>query len=190
MLASCLGPFFFAVRVPVGGCALGNARPQFELLSRLFPDFGVGLFYQYDDRFYGGISIPQTFGLTNTFAADNREYQLTRVRHFYGMAGANFYLNKDKTSYFSLSSWAKYLTNAPFTLDINAKYFFQDIFWLGLGAGSSDLAHMEIGFIIGNGIGYLDGRLTLGFGYNFALSSQSQLLGNTIELTMRYSFEY
>jgi len=158
--------------------------------NRLFPDFGLGLFYQYDDWLYAGVSVPQTFGITNTFASDNRKYQLTRARHYYAMAGANIYLNREKTSYFALSSWAKYLSNAPFTLDINAKYYFQDIFWLGVGGGSTELAHLEVGFIIGNGIGYLDGRLLLGFGYDFALSATSQLLGNTMEVTMRYSFDY
>ena len=158
--------------------------------NRLFPDFGLGLFYQYDDLFYAGISVPQTFGITNTFASDNRKYQLTRARHYYAMAGVNLYLNKEKTSYFALSSWAKYLSNAPFTLDINAKYYFQDIFWLGVGGGTTDLAHLEVGFIIGNGIGYLDNRIMLGFGYDFALSSTAQLLGNTMEVTMRYSLEY
>ena len=157
---------------------------------RLFPDFGIGLFYQFDDKFYGGVSVPQTFGLTNTFGTDNQRYQLTRARHFYALAGANFYVNEEKTSYFALSSWAKYLTNAPFTLDVNAKYFFQDVFWLGIGAGSTNLAHLEFGLIIGNGIGYLDGRLTIGFGYDFALNTQAQLLGNTMELSLRYSFEY
>jgi len=156
--------------------------------NRIIPDFGVGLFYQYDDRLYAGVSIPQTFGITNTFGVGNQKYQLTRARHFYAMAGANFYLNNDKTSYFALSSWAKYLPNAPFTVDINAKYYFQDIFWLGLGGGTTDLAHLEVGFIVGNGIGYLDGRLTIGFGYDFALSTKSQLLGNTMELMTRYSF--
>ncbi len=159
--------------------------------NRLFPDFGLGFFYQYDDWFYAGVSVPQTFGITNTFAAtDNRKYQLTRARHYYAMAGANIYLNKEKTSYFALSSWAKYLPNAPFTIDINAKYYFQDIFWLGVGGGSANLAHLEVGFIIGNGIGYLDNRLMLGFGYDFALNSTAQLLGNTMEITMRYSIDY
>lgn len=157
--------------------------------NKIVPDFGLGLFYQYDDWFYAGVSVPQTFGITNVFASDNRRYQLTRARHYYALAGANIYLNKDKTSYFALSSWAKYLPNAPFTLDLNAKYYFQDIFWLGIGSGTTDLAHFEVGFIVGNGIGYLDGRLSLGFGYDFALSSKAQLLGNTMELTVRYSFE-
>lgn len=157
--------------------------------NRIFPDFGLGLFYQFDDWLYAGVSVPQTFGITNTFGTGKQKYQLTRARHYYAMAGANFYLNSDKTSYFALSSWAKYLPNAPFTLDLNARYFFQDIFWLGLGGGTTDLAHLEVGFIVGNGIGYLDGRLTLGFGYDFALSTQSSLLGNTMELTVRYSFE-
>ncbi len=157
--------------------------------NKIIPDFGIGLFYQFDDWFYAGLSVPQTFGITNVFASDNRRYQLTRARHYYALAGANIYLNKDKTSYFAFSSWAKYLPNAPFTLDVNAKYYFQDIFWLGIGSGTADLAHLEVGFIIGNGIGYLDGRLSLGFGYDFALSTQAQLLGNTMELTVRYSFE-
>lgn len=156
--------------------------------AQVYPDFGLGLFYQYDDWLYAGVSIPQTFGLTNTFRADNRNYQLTRARHYYAVVGSNIYLNKDKTSYFALSSWAKYLPNAPFTIDMNAKYYFQDIFWLGVGAGTTNLAHLEVGVIVGNGIGNLDSRLEVGFGYDYALSSQTQLLGNTVELTVRYSY--
>ncbi|MEM6316503.1 MAG: type IX secretion system membrane protein PorP/SprF [Bacteroidota bacterium] len=155
--------------------------------ARLFPDFGLGLFYQYDDLLYAGFSIPQTFGLTNTFQAQNRDYQLTRTRHYYAMTGANIYLNSDKTSYFAISSWLKYLSNAPLTVDFNAKYFFQDVFWLGLGGGTTDFAHLEAGVIIGNGIGYMDNRLTVGIGYDFALSAATQLLGNTVEVIVRYS---
>lgn len=156
---------------------------------QLYPDFGLGLFYQYDDWLYAGFSIPQTFGLTNTFRADNRNYQLTRTRHYYALIGSNIYLNRDKTSYFALSSWAKYLPNAPFTLDANAKYYYQDTFWLGIGAGTTDLAHLEVGVIVGSGIGDINGRLNIGFGYDYALSTKAQLLGNTVEMTVRYSFE-
>ncbi len=154
---------------------------------RFYPDLGIGLFYQFDDWLYGGLSIPQTFGLTQTYEAENRKYQLIRSRHYYALVGTNWYLNREKTSFLSFSSWAKYLPNVPFTMDVNAKYYFQEVFWLGLGAGTAKIAHLEVGVIIGNGLGYLDGRLHIGFGYDYALQAQAQLLGNTIELTIRYS---
>jgi type IX secretion system PorP/SprF family membrane protein len=155
--------------------------------QKLYPDFGMGFFYQYKDAVYAGISIPQTFGLTQNFETANQKYQLTRSRHYYALLGTNLYLDKSKTNYFALSTWAKYLPNIPFTIDFNAKYYFQDLFWLGIGGGTSKYARLETGLIIGNGIGYLDGRLSIGFAYDYALSTATQALGNTMELIMRYS---
>ena len=154
---------------------------------RLYPDFGIGIFYQLSNWLYGGLSVPQTFGLTHTFKAENRKYQLTRARHYYALAGANWYLNREKTTYLAFSTWAKYLPQAPFTLDFNTRYYFQEVFWLGLGIGTTKLAHLEVGVIVGNGLGYLDGRVHIGFGYDYALQTQAQLLGNTLELSVRYS---
>lgn len=157
--------------------------------TRIYPDFGIGLFYQFKDQWYAGISIPQTFGLNTLFQADNREYGLERVRHYYALAGANWYFDANKTTFFSLSAWAKKVAAIPLTLDALLTYQFQDVFWLGLGGGSSKYTHLEVGVIIGNGLGYWNGLLHVGFGFDYALDAKAQLLGRTMELSMRYSWE-
>ncbi len=156
--------------------------------NKIYPDFGLGIYYQYDDWFYAGVSVPQVFGLQTAFGAGQQTYELTRLRHYYAQTRINWYQNRSKSSYFSLSAWGKYLPNVPLTFDANIRYYFQDIFWLGLGGSTAEIAHLEVGCIIGEGLGYLDGLMHVGFGYDYSLSAASNLLGNTLELSVRYSW--
>lgn len=161
---------------------LGNTNQ-----NQLLPDAGLGVFYQFRNRLYGGISFPQVFNWTTRYRNDRGDqYQLTRLRHAYAMGGANLFLNNDNR--LSITAWVKRAPGVPWTADVNLRYFYQDVFWLGMGGGTTDVAHLEAGLLIGNGLGYLNGRLALSFGYDFTLSSRQQLLGSTLEIGLRYTF--
>ena len=51
------------------------------------PDIGVGVFYQYADRYYAGISVPQTFGLSSQFIGGKEDFDIRRIPHVFAVAG-------------------------------------------------------------------------------------------------------
>jgi len=58
-----------------------------ENLTKFFPDFSLGAMLYIDKKYYFGISIPQTFNLNLLYRTDNNDFNITRVPHYYGIAG-------------------------------------------------------------------------------------------------------
>ena len=50
-------------------------------------------------------------------------------------------------------------------IDLNLRYEYQHIFWLGIGGSTAGLAHLEAGFFLE----MASGDLLLGYGYDYYL---------------------
>ena len=79
-------------------------------------------------------------------------------------------------------------------MDLNARYQISDFFWFGTGAGLglgktfSTSIRLETGVILGETVGILNGQLKIGLGSDIPLMSYRPYFGNTIEVTVRYSW--
>ncbi len=162
--------------------------------TTIYPDVGVGVFaytlldggFFDDDYLYGGISIPQVFGLDLTFTGQNGEFFTQRVQHMYAVVGLYKFLRDE--SFLEPSLWVKYAPNAPVNLDFNLRYQMAENFWIGLGGATSQTMHLEAGFILGNNLG-LDNSLRIGYGYDYSFTEFGPYTGGAHELNVSFSLE-
>ncbi len=103
---------------------------QGEQKSKLVPDANFGIYY-YSNRMFAGISSKQL--LQNEYGMvtiDGKKTYSKLLRHFYGMAGVAVPVSD--MVIFRPSVLVKYVPNAPWQMDLNASFLFNDLFWLGM----------------------------------------------------------
>ncbi|MEM1321401.1 MAG: PorP/SprF family type IX secretion system membrane protein [Bacteroidota bacterium] len=161
-------------------------------LSQIFPDVGFGIYYYKliesgfldESRVYGGISVPQVFGLNLDFEDEDGEFSTKRVQHYYGLLGLYKYFSDD--TFIEPSVWIRYVQNAPVSVDFNIRYQMVSNFWIGTGASTGGNAHLEAGFIIGENAGF-DNTFKIGYGFDYSFQSFGPNVGGTHEINISYS---
>lgn len=163
----------------------------------LRPDIGVGLFYQYADRYYAGLSVPQTFGLNTEFESEGDLFNLRRVPHVFLVAGGYWsapWLGNE-TSFVEPSVWVKYAPNSPLNVDANLRCQINELLWAGTGlnAGFGDAfsaaLHLEAGLFFGDQVQMLNSQFKVGFGFDLPVTqSLSSLFGVGGEVNLVYSW--
>lgn len=154
------------------------------------PDIGVGIYYYNLDRddnmFYAGLSIPQILGFDLAFQDEAGDFNIQRLRHFYGMTG--YQLLFDNDGILELSAWGKYVQGAPFNADFNIRYQLPSALYMGGGVSSAGNAHVETGVTLGDNVG-LDNIIRIGYGFDYSFSSFGPSVGGVHELQLSYSLE-
>lgn len=98
--------------------------------KKVVPDANFGIYY-YSKSFYAGLSSHQLLQ-NNTLIIENvsGNTQVTKLlTHFYAMTG--FAIPVSENVVFRPSLLAKYVSNAPPQLDLNASFLFANKLWLG-----------------------------------------------------------
>jgi type IX secretion system PorP/SprF family membrane protein len=99
--------------------------------NKLTPDANFGIYY-YTNRMFAGVSSKQL--LQNEYGmvtgADGKKTYSKLLRHFYGMAGIAVPISD--LVVFRPSVLVKYVKAAPWQMDLNASFLFNDLFWLGM----------------------------------------------------------
>lgn len=165
-----------------------------EAATQLFPDVGLGIFaytaldggFFDDDYVFGGISVPQVFGLDLEFENPNGTFRTRRVQHVYANAGIYHFLNDE--SFLEATTWIKYAPNAPINADVNLRYQMQQNFWAGFGVSTAANMHVEAGFILGDNVG-LGNTLKIGYGFDYSISNFGPYVGSTHELNISFAME-
>ncbi len=161
---------------------------------KIYPDVGLGVFaYKQLERgafdgdyVYGGISIPQIMGLDLQFKEDDGEFSVKRVQHYYASAGFYKFLGKD--DFIEPSVWLKFAPNAPINVDFNIRYQMAQNFWVGVGGATSGSMHTELGFLIGDNLGF-DNTLKIGYGFDYYFRPYGPYAGGTHEINISYSLD-
>lgn len=146
--------------------------------SRTRLNFGAGVYYEHNDKFYVGLSAPQILN-TSYFQEVNISGDLADFHTYYLMAG----FVTDLTNNVKLMPGAMLSLNkdAPFELDVNANLIFMDKFWIGL--------NYRVGDSIDGLIQYqLNDKLRAGFAYDFTTSELKNHSNGTIEFMLNYTF--
>lgn len=103
---------------------------QGEQQKRVTPDANFGIYY-YSNHMYAGISSKQLlqneYGLVTV---NGQKVYSKLLRHFYGIAGLAIPISDNVI--FRPSTLIKYVKNAPWQMDLNASFLFNDLFWLGM----------------------------------------------------------
>ncbi len=162
----------------------------------MYPDFSLGAFFYEEDEYYLGVSIPQVFGLDTRFVAENGRYDVKRLPHVYAVAGK--YINSflgNSTSFFEVSGWARYVPNAPLSVDINGRWQISELYWAGLGFGTAfgqkltGSARLETGFVLGEQVRIENGQFKIGLAYDQPLVTPlSRYFGGAFEVHLLYSW--
>lgn len=156
--------------------------------SQGHPDLGLGVFaygmVNDDNMLYGGISVPQMLGLDLTFQNDNGEFEISRLRHYYGTAGWYWFTGSD--SFLEVSSWVKYVEGAPLNADLSLRYQLPTAPYIGAGFSTSKNFHFEAGINVGQSYG-ADTNFRIGYGYDYSFQSFGPGLGATHEIQLAVS---
>jgi type IX secretion system PorP/SprF family membrane protein len=104
---------------------------QGDQKNKITPDANFGIYY-YSNRMFAGISSKQL--LQNEYGMvtgeDGKKTYSKLLRHFYGMAGVAVPVSD--LIIFRPSVLVKYVKDAPWQMDLNASFLFNDLFWLGM----------------------------------------------------------
>ncbi len=160
--------------------------------SALYPDVGLGIYaYQYidngfldDSHIYGGISIPQVFGLDLEFMSETGTFNTRRIQHYYALAGLYKYFGDG--AYLEPSVWVKYVQGAPVNVDVNLRYQMNGSFWLGAGGSTAGTIHLETGLILGENYD-LENNFKIGYGFDYSFNTFGPEVGSTHEINLSYS---
>lgn len=153
-------------------------------VTKLFPDFSLGTTLYFKEKFYLGFSVPQTFGLNLQFRTDDNDFNIQRVRHYYGIAGARFSLENE--SWIEVSSEVRYVQNIPLYVNAKFLYDYQEMFWLGAGLSNTKEFSVDVGIILN--LGFDSQILRCGYSFTNFFQEFGPHFGNTHELGFSYSF--
>ncbi|MEN0006570.1 MAG: PorP/SprF family type IX secretion system membrane protein [Bacteroidota bacterium] len=158
-------------------------------LTSYQPDFALGAVWYYmpsrGNRYYAGVSVPQTFGFNLDFRTDENDFSIQRVRHYYAFGGVQFALSEG--SWIEADVWLKYVEDIPFHFDVNFRYEYQESFWVGVGGSMAGASHAEAGVIWD-----IDGAssMRIGYGYDHFFTDYSPAFGSAHEIKIAYVWPY
>jgi type IX secretion system PorP/SprF family membrane protein len=153
-----------------------------QKLNRNVINFGGGIYFN-SDNFYIGVSAPRLSEADLDF--DNSLGLSTEARVYYAMTGVELDINQNWT--FTPQVLFKYLDNAPWDLDVNMSFTYNDRVTAGInyrhGGDSNSLAEsldLIFGFQLNEG-------LLIGAAYDFTLSSLRSQTAGSIEGVVTYT---
>jgi type IX secretion system PorP/SprF family membrane protein len=159
---------------------LDSSDPNYsqDLVSKLSPNFGAGLYY-YTDNHFIGLSIPKIRNTNLNDANEDHFGQEKYERHYFVIGGYVFQFHPDwklKPSFFS-----KHVAGAPSSLDINASIMYRETIIAGISHrfGDSVGAMMQVQALQ---------NLWLGYAYDFTTSGLHRHNRGTHEVMVLFNF--
>lgn len=154
------------------------------------PDIGAGVFGYMkvgnENLLYGGLSIPQVFGLKALQLSDNQE--IVRYRHYYLMGGYIMPLNNESSS-IEFSTWTKFVPNVNPNVDLNVRFNYNDQFQAGLGFNTNKSMSIEAAYTLGSSDNYeISGLWRIGYSYNLNFSPIANYMGSSHEVHLSVAF--
>ena len=149
--------------------------PEFQNLNgKLSPNFGTGVYF-YSDKFYVGASVPN-FNKTKYYNENDVSIN-TKSVSYYLLSGYVFDLSQSVK--FKPSFLAKVDEGAPFQLDVNANFMFNDRFVVGASYRLDSAVSALVGFQFSN-------SWFLGYGYDLETTKLSNYNSGSHEIFLRY----
>jgi type IX secretion system PorP/SprF family membrane protein len=167
--------------------------------QRGYFDFAFGALYRNSDRFYFGVSVPQTFSLNIYQSGNNNNkaplFKTQRIQHFNVHCGwfirrgaYDLSASGEETTWtLEPSVWvritpgityATLIPSNPFSIDANFRAHYRQKFWFGAGGGTNGIANLEAGFYANMN----EAKMQVGIGYGVPVIKKI-FLGHSVELT-------
>ena len=180
----------------------GDQSIQNQQVNDIMGNFGAGVYLNYKDQFYAGLSVPRiytnSFGINNTVGLTAQDY-----RHYYGMFGASIPLGGDLAlqpavlvKYVETASGARqlnpnfsgnFLSNGIFDADFNLSLDIREKVTTGLSyrlGGDGNGESVDLTFML-----QATPKLGLGLAYDFVLSGIRDYTSGSVEAMVRYDLK-
>ena len=155
--------------------------------NALTPNVGLGVMYfntlDNEDVIQLGISIPHFYSLDRTYSNEFRSFDIKNDPHYYFTG--NYFKTFSEETFLEFSTWMRYIPNVPFNYDVNVRYRFSPIMWVGAGVNNSGIIHTEAGIIYKM---QNDQRIQAGYAFNATFATHSIIFGNIHEFNVSYFF--
>ncbi|MFV0506177.1 MAG: type IX secretion system membrane protein PorP/SprF [Bacteroidales bacterium] len=160
---------------------VNEGEPLNTSWSRTNFNFDLGL-YWYGEQFYFGLSTLSL--LENPMVTDGLnglDGSIYKSRmHFYHFGA--YYWELSQNVAFKPSYMLKYVDNAPMSFDLNASFLLYHLAWVGANFRYDNTVGAHL-------IMNISPNLELGYAYEFAIDKDSQNLGGTHEVMLRYRYK-
>ena len=138
------------------------------------PDLNAGL-WLYSANYFVGLSAKQIIPQKVAFVNDTLGIKL--IPHLFTTAGYRFLLSEEINAI--PSTMVKYIPGAPAQVDVNIKFQYLDLLWLGGGYRFGDGYSGMLGLNVGN-------TFNLGYAYDFTTSSVGTASRGTHEIVIGF----
>ena len=152
----------------------------YDINRRFLPNLGVGAFF-YTNQYYLGLSVPKLIENTiNDNGVSTQSISKEQI-HLFFMAGYVFDVNRIVK--FKPSILAKYVHNAPVSLDLNGTFLFYERLWLGgmfrMGDSFGGLVQMQV-----------TDQIKIGYSYDLPISKLGAYNNGTHEIMVSFDFNF
>ncbi|WP_147678516.1 PorP/SprF family type IX secretion system membrane protein [Algibacter pacificus] len=158
------------------GTASQQNDPNLENInSKFLPTVGLGVYYDFDSRWYVGLSVPN---LLTTKHYDRFEQAVAKERlHVYLIGGYVFDINRNIQ--FKPAVLAKAVSGSPLSVDGSANFLFNNTLTLGVGYRWGDSVGALAGFQVNEG-------LFIGYAYDYTTSGLNAVTSGSHEIMLRF----
>jgi len=149
-----------------------------DINRKFLPNFGVGAFF-YTNKYYFGLSVPKL--IQNTINENGVTIQNTSKEkmHVFFMSGYVFDVNRILK--FKPSILAKYVNNAPASVDLSGTFVFYERLWLGtmfrIGDSLGGLLQLQV-----------SNQIKIGYSYDLPVNKLGAYNNGTHEFMISYDF--
>lgn len=159
---------------------IGDPQLSFTNATKVFPDAGFGIYYQYKNYFNVGISVPNLVALDINYQGNVTDIKIRKIPHLYFVAAGSYELATKKVWIEPVLS-LRWVHNAPFQAIAGVRLSFIKWFWVGFNYRTMNALNMEAGVTIKD-------RLRIGYVMDFILEAYRPDIGLTHEIGVQLFF--
>ena len=146
-------------------------------INSLKPDFGAGI-WVYSADYFIGLSAQQIIPQKIYFSENTvKQQQGKLVPHLFATAGYRFLINDDISMIPSVM--LKYVQPTPLQLDINTKFQYRDLLWVGAGYRIKDGFNGLLGLNVSN-------TFNVSYSYDYTTSPLNTITKGTHEIVLGF----
>src|SRR6185436_14262304 len=157
--------------------------PQFSNnVGKVMPNFGSGMYYHTDNKFYAGFSIPRFIENridASSFKAINR----VNIHNWHYYLYSAYVFDAGENVKCKPSLMIKAAQGAPVETDINVNVLFKELFWVGASYRTGDAVALITQY-------QLTKQLRFGYSFDYALTKLNNYSSGTHEFTLGYDFTF
>jgi type IX secretion system PorP/SprF family membrane protein len=157
--------------------------PQFSNnVGKVMPNFGYGMYYHTNNKFYLGFSIPR-FMENKIDASSFKAINRVNIHNWHYYLYSAYVFDAGENVKCKPSLMIKAAQGAPVETDININVLFKELFWVGASYRTGDAVALITQY-------QLTKQLRFGYSFDYALTKLNNYSSGTHEFTLGYDFTF